>query len=47
MSENQNTEQKPSPIEWKELDEAVRRWAVTSGWEKDSEYYQKLKEQYE
>lgn len=47
MSENQNTEQKPSPIEWKELDQTVRKWAVMSQWEKDSEYYRELKEYYE
>jgi hypothetical protein len=32
---------------WKELDETVRRWAITSQYEKDQEWYQNLKESYE
>jgi hypothetical protein len=45
MSENQNTEQKSSRIEWTELDQAVRRWAVMSGFEKDLERYRSLQEE--
>jgi len=32
---------------WKRLDEVIRCWAALSGFEKDQENYQKLKEQYE
>ncbi len=47
MSENQNTEQKSSQIEWKELDEAIRKMVVMSNFEKDLENYKKLSELYQ
>ena len=32
---------------WKALDIVTRKWAVLSGFEKDSENYRKIKEMYE
>jgi hypothetical protein len=32
---------------WKRLDIVCRKWAVLTGFEKDQEKYEKLKEQYE
>ena len=31
---------------WKRLDIVIRKWAVLSGFEKDQDAYQKLKEDY-
>jgi len=47
MSENQNTEQNLSPIDWRTLDQAVRRWVALSGYEKDLEKYRSLQEDYD
>lgn len=33
----------PSKIDWKTLDEIVRKWAVLSGYEKDQNFYEELK----
>lgn len=44
MSENQNTEQKPLAIQWKELDEAVRKMIIMRMWEEDLQKYNNLKE---
>ena len=44
MSENQNTEQKPLSIQWKELDEAVRKMIIMRMWEEDLQKYNNLKE---
>ena len=44
MSENQNTEHKPSSIQWKELDEAVRKMIIMRLWEEDLQKYYTLKE---
>lgn len=44
MSENQNTEQKPLVIQWKELDEAVRKMIIMRLWEEDLQKYNDLKE---
>ena len=33
-----------SKIDWNSLDLVIRRWAALSGFEKDQEMYQKLKE---
>jgi hypothetical protein len=44
MLENAGKDEKYS---WKELNETVRRWAVTTQHEKDQEWYQNLKESYE
>jgi hypothetical protein len=44
---SQNTEQKEnfeSEIEWKELDEVIRRWAALTGHENDQDWYKKMKE---
>jgi hypothetical protein len=32
---------------WKRLDIVCRKWAILSGFEKDQEMYQKLKEDYD
>jgi hypothetical protein len=45
MSEIQNTEQKPLVIQWKELDEAVRKMIVMRMWEEDLQKYNTLKEE--
>lgn len=45
MSENQNTEQKPLDIQWKELDEAVRKMIIMRLWEEDLQKYNNLKEE--
>ena len=48
MTQNTELKQEPqTPIEWKELDEAVRRWAALTGHENDQDWYNKLKEQCE
>ena len=44
MSENQNTEQKPLAIQWKELDEAIRKMVVHRQWQEDLQKYNELKE---
>jgi hypothetical protein len=44
MSENQNTEQKPLAIQWKELDEAIRKMVIMRLWEEDLQKYNDLKE---
>ena len=44
MNDNQNTEQKSSKIEWEELWEVTKKWAVMSQWENDLEKYGKLQE---
>ena len=44
---SQNTEPKQEPIEWKPLDEVIRKWAVMSQFENDQDWYKKMKEQYE
>ena len=47
---SQNTEPKEefeSEIEWKELDEVTRKWAVMSQFESDQDWYRKMKEYYE
>ena len=38
------TSEKSDGTAWKELDEVCRKWAVMSGFEKDSEFYDKLRE---
>jgi hypothetical protein len=38
---------KLTPQSFNELDQAVRRWIVTSQWEQDNERYEKLKQQYD
>lgn len=46
---SQNTEPKDefhSEIEWKELDEAIRRWVALTGHENDQDWYKKMKEYY-
>ena len=40
MNENQNTEQKSTKLEWEELWETTKRWAVMSQWTKDLENYE-------
>jgi len=47
MSQNTVPEDNKPVYEWQELDQAIRRWAVTSQFEKDQENYDKLKQQYE
>jgi len=42
--ENEKTE---NPINWKDLDDVLRRWAALTGHENDQSWYQKMKEQYE
>lgn len=44
MNDNQNTEQKPMNIQWKEIEEVTKKWAVMSQWEKDLENYETLQE---
>ena len=44
MNENQNTEQKSTKLEWEPLWEVSKQWAVMSGFEKDLENYEKLRE---
>ena len=44
MNENQNTEQKSMNLEWQALWEVTKQWAVMSGFEKDLENYEKLRE---
>lgn len=45
---SQNTEQDDTkPVyEFQELDQAIRRWAVMSQFERDQENYEQLKQQY-
>jgi hypothetical protein len=48
MSQNTELKQEPQdPIDWKLLDEVVRKWAVLSGHEDDQDWYRKMKEYYE
>ena len=44
---SQITELKEEPIDWKPLDQVVHEWAVMSQFEKDQDWYKKLKEQHE
>lgn len=47
---SQNTEPKEefhSEIEWKDLDEVTRKWAVMSQFEEDLDWYKRMKEYYE
>ena len=44
MNVNQNTEQKSMNLEWQALWEVTKQWAVMSGFEKDQENYEKLRE---
>lgn len=44
MNENQNTEQKSMNLDWEPVWEVTKRWAVMSGFEKDQENYDKLRE---
>ena len=41
-----DNEQKPV-YEWQELDQAIRRWVVTTNFERDLEKYDELKRQTE
>jgi hypothetical protein len=47
MSENDDTKPKFTPESLNQLDQAIRRWVVTSQYEKDLENYEKLKQQYD
>ena len=48
MSQITEPKQEPqAPIEWKELDEVTRKWAVMSQWEDDQDWYKRMKEYYE
>ena len=44
VEENKINDEIPA---WKRLDDVIRSWSALSGFEKDQENYQKLKEQYE
>ena len=44
MNVNQNTEQKSMNLDWQALWEVTKQWAVMSGFEKDLENYEKLRE---
>ena len=44
MNVNQNTEQNSTKLEWEPLWEVTKQWAVMSGFEKDQENYEKLRE---
>lgn len=35
------------PIDWKPLEEIVRKWAALTGHENDQDWYRKMKEYYE
>jgi hypothetical protein len=47
MTENDNTKPKFTPESLNELNQAVRRWVVTSQFEQDLENYEKLKQQHD
>jgi hypothetical protein len=47
MNENQNTEQKSMNLEWQQLWEVTKQWAVMSQFENDLENYEKLKQSYD
>jgi hypothetical protein len=47
MTENDDTKPKFTPESLNQLDQAIRRWVVTSRYEKDLENYEKLKQQYD
>lgn len=47
MTENNDTKPKFTPESLNELNQAVRRWAVTSQFEQDLENYEQLKKQYD
>ena len=47
MTENDNTKPKFTPESLNELNQAVRRWVVTSQFEQDLENYEQLKKQYD
>jgi hypothetical protein len=46
MNENQNTEQGSTNIEWEQLWEVTKRWAVMSQFESDLDHYEFLKKHY-
>lgn len=47
MNENQNTEKKSMNLDWEPVWEVTQRWAVMSGFERDMENYEKLRESLE
>ena len=47
MNENDDTKPKFTPESLNELNQAVRRWAVTTQFEQDLENYEQLKKQYD
>jgi hypothetical protein len=47
MTENNDTKPKFTPESLNELNQAVRRWAVTTQFEQDLENYEKLKQHYD
>lgn len=46
MSQNTDTSDTKPVYDFQELDQAIRRWAVMSQFEKDQENYELLKQQY-
>jgi hypothetical protein len=45
MTQNLDQDDKKPIYEWQELDQAIRRWAISSQFEQDLEKYHKLKEE--
>ena len=43
LNEKQEKPQELQNIEWKELDEVIRKWATQSGFEKDLQKYENLR----
>jgi hypothetical protein len=43
----ENTDDQKPIYEWQELDQAIRRWVVTTNFEKDLENYERIKQQTE
>lgn len=44
MNDNQNTDKKPMNLDWEPVWQVTKQWAVMSGFEKDLENYEKLRE---
>jgi hypothetical protein len=47
IAEKNETGPKFTPESLNDLDQAIRRWAVTTQFEQDLENYEKLKQQYD
>lgn len=47
MEENSDKKQNSKYIQWEELDQIVRKWAIMSQWQGDIDRYESLKEEYD